>query len=283
MELQDWYTFIKNSFIKLSAAIFFPPKNTNSLTMAPITANFLIEIKPDKQLTMREMLLIKKLLLCIGFLFFIVCARAQVTVVTGPSDHTTSPPTSASNVNQVLGFGGNISIKIGSTTSTTATNIIYQWYKIDSTGVKRLVQSSNNGVYTENTAGAGYYTYQLVVSNSNQCSSDISDPFKVYVLPVLNPTIAASSATICSNGTSASTLTANPGNSSFSYLYQWSLNGAAISGATSATYTTTATTTGSNTYSLKVSYALSSANYGTATQTLNIIPVPTKPAISVGQ
>lgn len=232
---------------------------------------------------MREKLLIKKLLFCLGFLFFIGYANGQVTVVTGPSDRTSSPPTNATDINQILSYGGSISLKTASPTSANATGVVYQWYKLDSTGVKRLAQSNSSSVYTETSAGAGYYTYQLVMSNANQCSSDISDPFKVYVLPVLNPTIAPSTATICSNGTSASTLTANPGNSSFSYLYQWSLNGTAISGATSASYTTTATTVGSNSYAVKVSYALSSTNYGTSTQIINIIAVPAKPAVSIGQ
>ncbi|MVN22260.1 hypothetical protein [Mucilaginibacter arboris] len=225
--------------------------------------------------------LIKKLLFCLGFIAFGSYANAQVTLITGPSDRITSPPTTSSAVGQIISSGGSISLKIGS--ASTATDIIYQWYKLDSTGVKHLVQSSSNSAYTETTTDAGYYTYQLVMSNSNQCTSDISDPFKVYVLPVLNPTIAASSATICSNGVSASTLTANPGNSKYSYLYQWALNGTNIAGATAATYTTTANTTGSNTYSVKVSYALSSTNTGTASQIINIVPVPTKPAISVGQ
>lgn len=219
---------------------------------------------------------------CSSFLIYSGKVNAQVTAVNGPSDNTTAPPTSASAVAQVLGTGGAISLKIGATAST-ATDIKYQWYKLDNTGTKRLVQDGADGTFRETAAGAGYYTYQLVMSNSNQCTSDISDPFKVYVLPALTPTIAASSGTICSNGTSTSTLTANPGNSSYSYQYQWSLNGADISGATSATYTTAANTTGNNTYGVKVSYALNSNYGGTASQVINMIAVPNKPAISVGQ
>lgn len=215
------------------------------------------------------------------FTVSILSAQAQVTVVTGPSDGTSTPPATASAVNQVLSPGGSISLKIGNTSSGTGIN--YKWYKLDNTGVKRLVQDGSNSTLSETAAGSGYYTYQLVISNANQCTSEISDPFKVYVLPALNPTIAASSGTICSNGTSTSTLTTNPGNSGFSYQYQWALNGTNIPGATAATYTTPANTTGNNTYSVNVAYVLNPATTGTASQVINMIPVPTKPAISVGQ
>ncbi len=219
---------------------------------------------------------------CFICLFFSYNANAQVVAVNGPSDNSSTPPSSSSAVSSVLATGGVISLKTGST-ATTATDVRYQWYKLDNTGTKRLVQDGTDNTLKETATGAGYYIYQLVMSNSNQCTSDISDPFKVYVLPALNPTIAASSGTICSNGTSTSTLTANAGNSNYSYLYQWTLNGTNISGATAATYTTPTGTSGNNTYGVKVSYALNSNYGGTATQVINMIPVPSKPAISVGQ
>lgn len=231
---------------------------------------------------MKLKLLLKVQVFCLSFFVLIVKVNAQVTVLNGPSDNASNPPTSASLVNQVLASGSTISLKIGNSPAT-ATDIIYQWYKLNNTGVKYLVQSSSNSTYVETATGAGYYTYQMVISNSNQCTSEISDPFKIYVLPALNPTIAASNSTVCSNGTSTATLTSNPGSSNYSYLYQWALNGTDITGATAATYTTTANAIGSNSYSVKVSYALSPANFGTTTQIINVIPVPTKPAITVGQ
>lgn len=229
---------------------------------------------------------IKTLALCLGLMFLFTTANAQVSTVSGPSDATTAAPVSASAVNQIVTSGGTISMK--TSTAAAASDVVYQWYKIDATGTKRLVQSSTSSAYTETATGAGYYTYQLMMTNANQCSSEISDPFKVYVLPALSPSIAASSATICSNGSSTSTLTANTGaNSSstnnYAYTYQWLLNGTAISGATAATYTTLASSTGSNTYSVRVAYALSPASSGTANQVVNAIAVPAKPSISVGQ
>ncbi|MGI4750885.1 MAG: hypothetical protein ACRYFB_09640 [Janthinobacterium lividum] len=213
---------------------------------------------------------------------YIIPAHAQVTTVNGPSDAVSSPPASASAVSQVLAAGNNISLKIG--TASTASDAVYQWYKIDNTGTKKLVQSGSSATLLETPSGAGYYNYQLVVSNSNQCSSEISDPFKVYVLPALAPTIAASSSTVCANGTSTALLTANPGSDKYSYQYQWILNGSAISGATTSTYTTpTNVSSGNNTYTIQVAYTLSTSTTAAANQVIAVVPVPTKPAISVGQ
>ena len=231
---------------------------------------------------MKSKLLTALVSFCFIGLFITNQANAQVVALNGPSDNRSIPPITSTAVSQVLASGGVISLKIGST-ATTATDVRYQWYKLDNTGTKRLVQDGTDNTFKETATGAGYYTYQLVMSNSNQCTSDISDPFKVYVLPALNPTIAASSGTICSNGTSTSTLTANAGNSNYSYLYQWTLNGTNINGATTATYTTPTGASGNNTYSVKVSYALNSNFGGTASQVINMIPVPSKPSISVGQ
>ncbi|RYY23095.1 MAG: hypothetical protein EOP41_06685 [Sphingobacteriaceae bacterium] len=218
----------------------------------------------------------------LAFLIITLPVHAQVTTVTGPSDAVSNPPTNASVVSQILAPGNNISLKIG--TSSTASDVIYQWYKMDNTGTKKLVQSSSSTTLQETPSGAGYYTYQLVVSNSNQCSSEISDPFKVYVLPPLVPTVAASSSTVCANGTSTALLTANPGSDKYSYQYQWMLNGSAISGATAATYNTPSNVaSGNNTYTIRVAYALSTSTTGTANQVITVVPVPAKPTVSIGQ
>lgn len=210
-----------------------------------------------------------------------VNVKAQTVVMTGPSSRTSAPPVSASAVNVILAPTENISLKTGS--ASTSSDIRYQWYKQDSTGTKYLVQDSNDPTLKETVSGYGYYIYQLLTSNSNQCTSEISDPFKVYVLPPINASVAASSGTVCANNSSTSTLTASVSNNSFSYLYQWALNGNNISGATSAAYTTPANINSNSTYTVKVAYALKNSVTGTATQTVNVIAVPGKPSISVGQ
>ncbi len=222
-------------------------------------------------------------LICLSLFAFTRGAKAQTTTVTGPSDAVSNPPASASAVSQVLSSGSNILLKAG-TVNSSASGIIYQWYKFDNTGVKQLIQSSSDSTFRETATSAGYYTYQLLISNANQCTSQISDPFQIYVLPALNPAIAASNSTVCSNGTSSAVLTATAGDTKYVYQYQWALNGTSISGATSATYTAIpANTSGSNTYSVRVNYALSPVITGTASQMVNVVPVPSKPAITIGQ
>lgn len=218
------------------------------------------------------------ILLCLARTAF----AQTTTTLNGPSDAVSNPPVSASAADQILPSGNTISLKIAA--ASTSSDVIYQWYKLDNTGTKRLVQSSSSATLSESPSGTGYYIYQLVVSNSNQCSSEISDPFKVYVLPPLSPTIAASSGTVCSNGTTTALLTANPGNDKFSYQYQWILNGNSIPGATASTYTTVANVPGGdNTYTVKVAYALSSSTTATANQIIKAVPVPNKPTVSIGQ
>ena len=223
----------------------------------------------------------KQLLFLILLITLFSAVNAQVTVMTGPSNATLAAPASASSVDMIIADGANISLKIGST--NTSSDIHYQWYKQDRNGTKVLVQDSNNGTFLEAASGAGYYIYQLLISNSNQCTSEISDPFKVYVLPALSATIAASASSVCANGTSTATLTTNVANTNYSYLYQWSFNGTDINGATNATYTTPANASGSNIYAVKVAYMLKNSISATANQTISTVPVPAKPAISVSQ
>ena len=210
-------------------------------------------------------------------------AWANSAAITGPSDGTSAPPASAASVSQVLCAGSTISLK-GPVDASNANYKRYQWYKLDSNGNKQLVKDSTDNSYTEVSDGAGYYTYQLVITNTNDCSSDISDPFKVYVLPTLTPTITAAGnvTAVCEKGASSTTLTANVSNTNFTYNYQWTRNGTDISGATSNTYTVTEQTAGDITFGVKVSYSLNSTCTQTATQTINVIALPTKPVIAAG-
>ena len=210
-------------------------------------------------------------------------AWANGAANTGPSDGTSAPPTSAASVSQVLCAGSTINLK-GPVDASNANYKRYQWYKLDSNGNKQLVKDSTDNSYTEVSDGAGYYTYQLVITNTNDCSSDISDPFKVYVLPTLTPTITAAGnvTAVCEKGASSTTLTANVTNTNFTYNYQWTRNGTDISGATGNTYTVTEQTAGDITFGVKVSYSLNSTCTQTATQTINVIALPTKPVIAAG-
>lgn len=206
-----------------------------------------------------------------------VAALAQ-TPFAGPTDATMAPPTAANLVQKVISDGDKISL---STTAVAGDG--YQWFKKDVSGNMQLVQQGVSNTYTETSAGKGYYTYQLVETNANGCTSVVSDSFNIYVLPVLSPAIAATNASVCEQGHTNSVLTATPAaDANYTYTYQWARNGVAIPSATSNTYSVTETAAGSVSFTVAVSYMLNPGKSAVATQTINVIPVPTKPSIVAG-
>jgi hypothetical protein len=216
------------------------------------------------------------------FLFAATMAVFAQSVTPGPSDATTAPPASASAVAQVLCYGSTISLKGPADPGSTYKK--YQWYKIDNAGNKQLAKDGTDNTYTEVSTGAGYYAYQLVITNTNDCSSDISDPFKVYVLPQLTPAITPTGnvTSVCEKGASTTILTASVANTNFTYTYQWTRNGTDIAGANTNTYTVTEQTAGSVTFGVKVAYTLNNSCTQTATQVITVVPVPVKPVIVAG-
>ncbi len=215
---------------------------------------------------------IKFLLLLL--LFSKTAAMAQ------PSDATTAPPSLATDVNKIVCSGQKI-VLTGSQDASGTDFSQYQWYKLDASGNKQLTTVTGK-VYTETTAAAGYYTYQLVTQNTNGCTSPASDLVKVYVLPQLAPVINAPNGSLCSSGASSVTLTANTASASnFTLTYQWTKNGVAIPGATSSTYNVTSTGSASAvTFGVNISYVLNPACTATATKDLTVLPMPAKPMIT---
>lgn len=206
-------------------------------------------------------------------------AAASFAQGAGPSDSTTPPPTNATDVGKVLCAGSTISIS-GPQDPNGADWTSYQWYKLDASGNKQLT-STTGRTYTEVATGAGYYTYEVVTVNASGCTSPISDPFKVYVLPPITATITSAISTICA-GVGTTVLTANPTPATgFTLNYQWTRNGTNIAGATSNTYTVSnETTAGTVTFGVVVSYTLNSSCSATATSDVIIAPIPTKPSIT---
>src|ERR1700748_2078267 len=148
-----------------------------------------------------------KAALTLMFAFIVATAFAQ-TPFSGPSDPTTAPPATPAAVQQVLCSGTQIQLNTAATAGYT-----YQWYKKDpTTGNEVLVQSGSSPAYTETPTASGYYTYQLVVINSNGCTSTSSDAFNVFILPAITAAISASSGDVCASGQTTSVLNATPVN-----------------------------------------------------------------------
>jgi hypothetical protein len=212
-------------------------------------------------------------------LFILTLGRVNAQTTAGPSDGTTAPPTSAGSVNKVLCAGTPISIS-GPAQPSGADYASYQWYKLDASGATHQATTATK-TYTESPSGPGYYKYQVQTVNATGCSSPISDVYTVYVLPALTATITTPSNAICADGTSTTLLTANPSaGTGYTYNYQWTRNGVAISGATSNTYAATESASGSVTYGVTVSYTLNSTCPASATSTITANPVPPKPTIN---
>jgi len=212
-------------------------------------------------------------------LAIIISSAFAQTPFAGPSDAVTAPPATAASVSQVICSAGQIQLKTTATAGYT-----YQWYKKNPAGgAMQLVQQGSSSTYTETPSGAGYYTYELVVINSNGCTSIYSDPFNIFVLPPITAAITASSATVCATGQTSSTLSATPVNGGgYTYTYQWTRNSVDISGATSPTYTVNEPTAATVTFGVTVAYSLNTNCSSSATQTITVIAVPTKPVIITG-
>ena len=149
-----------------------------------------------------------------------------VTTVDGTKNVTVSTFTVPS-----LTISGDASICAGATGNLTAT-----------TGFSSYAWSSN--VYSSSANTATYTaagTYTVAATTSDGCTATASTSVTVNDPQVASATGITGNTTICSGSTT--TLTANATASTGASLqYQWKKNGTAISGATSASYTTEALT-----------------------------------------
>ncbi len=130
------------------------------------------------------------------------------------------------------------------------------------------VASSSTNTATYNAAG----TYSVTATTSNGCTATASKSVTVNDPQVASATGITGTLSICSG--SSTTLTANATASTGATLqYQWKKNGTAISGATSASYTTEALTTTTG-YKCSVT-AVQDACSSTATELTTTVEVIT--------
>jgi DNA-binding beta-propeller fold protein YncE len=159
-----------------------------------------------------------------------------------------------------------------SVTATGTAPLSYQWQKAGS-----AISGATASTYTISDAALADSGSQLTVAVSNSAGTTTSNAATLTVTAVA-PTITAQPANVTvSAGQPAMFSVTASGSAPLSY--QWLQGGAAIAGATSASYTlaTTALSNSGDQFSVTVSNAGGSVSSGMATLTVNPIP----PAITV--
>ena len=162
-----------------------------------------------------------------------------------------------------------------SVTATGTAPLTYQWSQ-NGTAISGATSSS----YTTpaETASASGAQFTVVVSNSAGSATSSAATLTVNPAPVApSITTQPSSATITAGQTATFSVTAT-GTAPLSY--QWSQNGTAISGATSASYTTPAETTSASGTQFTVTVSNSAGNVTSSAATLTVNAAPVAPSIT---
>ena len=240
--------------------------------------------------------------------------RKNGVVISGAASasYTTPATTSADSGAQFLVV---VSNSTGSATSNAATLTVNAPPTISAQPASQAVAVGKTATFSVTAAGAGTLTYQwnsngAAVSGATSASyttptatsANNGEQFTVTITNV-GGSVTSSAATLTVNA--APSITSQPANQTVSagqsaafsvaatgtptLTYQWSKNGAAISGATSPSYTTpaTASTDSGSQFSVTVTNSFGSVTSGAATLTVNAAPTiatqPESQAVTVGQ
>lgn len=186
-------------------------------------------------------------------------------------------------------------------TANSAGATSYTWFRYDgktTTGTATTV-TGTTAALSDLPANPGYYTYVSTGINADGCTSTVSDPIVVYVLPGITAAITSStggsSTSYCKNnvptGPAAVVLTATGSSAqtvteTFGYNYQWYKGTNAITGATGATYTLNSTddaALGSFNYTVQLTYKVKPACTAATSNPIGVTvnDVPGKPTIII--
>ena len=179
-----------------------------------------------------------------GTEFSVVLSGTGGVVTPPPPPPPPPPPTVVSPA--ISAQPASVSIVAGKTATfnvaaTGTSPITYQWHKNGA-----MLSGATSSTYTTPAETTADNNAQFTVAVSNSAGTATSNPAMLTVTtPVVAPSITTqpASQTIVAGKTASFSVTAS-GTSPMTY--QWSKNGAAISGATSATYITPAETTTDN-------------------------------------
>ena len=219
-----------------------------------------------------------------GSTFKVVVSNATGSITSNAATLTVTAPVAPTITTQP----GNQSAVAGQTATFTVVAsgtapLAYQWQK-SSVAISGATQAS----YTTPTTVLGDSGALFAVVVTNAVGSITSSAATLTVTPPVAPSITTQpgNQTALSGQTATFTVTAS---GSAPFTYQWKKNGTAISGATSASYTTpvTAASDNASTYSVVVTNAAGSAISNVATLTVNIPPAitthPASQSVTTGQ
>ena len=191
-------------------------------------------------------------------------AGAYTVTVTSANGCSATSAVTTVNVNPLpstTAILGTTALCVGTTTGLSTTSSNPTW----SSSNAAVANVSATGVVTGVASGTASITYSI--TNANGCSNTASTTVTVSPLPTA--TIAAIGSTTFCQGANVTLLAANAPSGS-TYVYQWGLNGAAITGAASNTYV--ASTPGN--YSVTITANnLCQATSANTTVTVNPLPV----------
>ena len=149
------------------------------------------------------------------------------------------PTVSASASQTTVDVGQSFTLTATASKGTTPYSYVWFWANNGTP-----ISGATSSTYTTSLSATGTYYYEVKVTDAIGASAD-SNEIIITGDPALTVSITASTSTI-DYGQSV-TFTASASGGSGSYSYQWYLNGSAVSGATSSTWTTTSLPTGSPT------------------------------------
>jgi hypothetical protein len=168
-----------------------------------------------------------------------------------------------------------------SVTATGTGSLSYQWYKNGA-----AISGATSATYTTpaTTTGANGAGFTVTVADSFGSTTSTTAILTVNPAPTLNLSPVGP---VLIGGQPQNQTVIAPASATFSATaigtepisYQWNENGAPISGATSATYTTPATSSADNGKSFTVTVTNSVNGFTSAPATLTVVSAPVAPAV----
>ena len=210
-----------------------------------------------------------------GSVFTVVVTDTNGSVTSNPATLTVTatavaPSITTQPANQSVTAGQTATFSV---TATGTSPLSYQWQKNGS-----AISGAKSSTYTTPATAASDNNAQFSVTVTNTVSSVTSSAATLTVN--VPPTISAQPASQTVNVGQAATFSVTATGTG-TLTYQWKKNGTAISGATSASYTTPATAASDNgsSFTVAVTGAAGSVTSNAATLTVNAPPsIATQPA-----